>query len=77
MQREHAGFPVVLHNTRRAIDVLELQQPGVRAAVGVDQTVHAEIAVMRPLIAVSYTHLDVYKRQVQSRDGTADADGLR
>ena len=59
MQREHAGFPVVLHNTRRAIDVLELQQPGVRAAVGVDQTVHAEIAVMRPLIVVAAVIIDV------------------
>ena len=58
MQREHAGFPVVLHNTRRAIDILKLQQPGVRAAVGVDQTVHAEVAVMRPLIVVAAVIID-------------------
>ena len=59
MQREHAGFPVVLHNTRRAIDILKLQQPGVRAAVGVNQTVHAEVAVMRPLIVVAAVIIDV------------------
>ena len=58
VQREHARFPVILHNTCRAIDVLELQQPGMRAAVRVDQTVHAEVAVVRPLVMVAAVVVD-------------------
>ena len=58
VQCEHAGFPVILHNAHRAIDILEFQQPGVRAAVRVDQTVHAEVTVVRPFVMVTAVVVD-------------------
>ena len=53
VQCKRAGVLVEGCHPRRAVDVFVFQQSGVDAAVGVDQTVHTEVTVVRELIRVA------------------------
>ena len=52
------GLLVVAHHPGGTLDVLELSQPRVRDAIGRDQAVDAEVAVMDGLVVVAAIEVD-------------------